>query len=97
MWWVGRFFAQDVVADLGPSAAEYTTLPWTRTPIEVVPLDTPNEMVYTRRLLRAAAKEDWVQDLMRDVFNDLAADATARGLPSLRKVEDEWLDWFQPG
>lgn len=71
VWWVGRFYAQDVVDDLGYSAAEYTTLPWEKVPLEVVALDNPTEMVKTRQLLREASKVPSIQTMMQEVFSEL--------------------------
>lgn len=97
-WWLGKFWAQDVVDELGLRAAEFTTLPWSRPEVELIELDRSGELDYTRQLLREACKEPTMQELMREVFSELAVGANMRWkeLPKLREVRDEWMDWFDP-
>lgn len=97
-WWLGKFWAQDVVDELGRRAAEFTTLPWNFRQMERVSLDDDGELTHTRKLLQEACKEPTVQELMREVFSELAVGANMRWgeLSQLREVRDEWMDWFDP-
>lgn len=104
-WWVGRFWAQDVVDALGRSAAEFTTLPWSARELEAV-YPTPalpvnggaesalsgEELRLTRRLLRSAVRDMFIQELLSEVFSELAAETAARHLEELRAIRQEWVE-----
>lgn len=96
-WWLGKFWAQDVVDELGRRAAEFTTLPWNKQQMERISLDHDGELAQTRKLLREACKEPTVQELMREVFSELAVGANMceKQLPELRTVRDEWLEMVE--
>lgn len=107
-WWYGRFWAQDVVDALGQSAAEFTTLPWNARQLSV-DYPTPalpasgegaeselsgEELRLTKRLLRSAGQDVFIQELLGEVFSELAAEAAMREseLDALRAVRDEWIE-----
>lgn len=97
-WWYGRFWAQDVIEELGQGAAEYTTLPWYTYRASAAlyddcpadDMDDPREMELTKDLLTQAAQDYTIQELLRDVFTELAAETAARNLEGLREVRREW-------
>lgn len=102
-WLDGRFWAQDSIEELGASAAEYTTLPWRKRGVEdghgrscpyepagregeTLPLE---ELILTRRLLVQAGQDLYIQDVLREVFAELAAEAPARDLPKVYRMRRE--------
>ena len=105
-WWYGRFWAQDVVDALGQSAAEFTTLPWNARQLSsiridrdlaldsVEALDEAEEMELTRAYLRESGRDVFIQELLGELFSELAAEAAMREseLDALRAVRDEWIE-----
>lgn len=105
-WWYGRFWAQDVVDALGQSAAEFTSLPWNARQLSsiridrdlaldsVEALDEAEEMELTRAYLRESGQDVFIQELLGEVFSELAAEAAMREseLDALRAVRDEWIE-----
>lgn len=97
-WWYGRFWAQDVIEELGQDAAGYTTLPWRPRNLDFIEYDNepgdswcdPDERILSRRLLQSAGQDIFIQDILLDVFTELAAETAARNLEALREVRREW-------
>lgn len=99
-WLEGRFWAQDSIEELGASAAEFTGLPWRKRggitsppyPLSVngegecLPLE---ELILTRRLLVQAGQDVYIQDVLREVFAELAAESAARDLPKVYRMRRE--------